>query len=526
MRMAGMASGMDIQEIVNNLMMAERMPMNKMLREQQTINWKMESYREINTKFNTFRNNIFDNVMRASTMLAKTVTSSNSNLVTATGNSTVGNTTMRLSEVKQLASAASTASTGSIGGADFDPGKPIGEQPGFEDFNEDDELTITTYGPNGEPVPTEFKFSKDQSLNQILQQINSSNAGVTAFYDDVSKKVSFSRTETGRFNPDNVDPMPDESDPDNGEPGGSNPVVRGKEIEFAGDFFLKSLKLEDAMESGGQNAKFTINGLTTERPTNTFTISGMTITLKETFDNEVTLSPSTNTDEVFDTIKAFVDEYNELLAHVNGVLTEDRNRNYQPLTDEEREALSEREAEKWEDLARQGLLKNDPILRNQMDRLRSDLYTPIETGMDTVFKHLSAIGITTSADYMERGKLEINEDKLRAAIEEDAEGVFNLFAADGDTFAEKGLARRLRDTLDTAITQVAERAGGLRGKVANHQFTLGKNLEDLNTRIANFERRLEQREQRYWSQFTAMEKAIHQMNSQSDFIYAQLFNQG
>jgi flagellar hook-associated protein 2 len=146
--------------------------------------------------------------------------------------------------------------------------------------------------------------------------------------------------------------------------------------------------------------------------------------------------------------------------------------------------------------------------------------------MDTVFKHLSAIGITTSADYMERGKLEINEDKLRAAIEEDAEGVFNLFAAEGDTYAEKGLARRLRDSLDNAITQVAERAGGLRGKVANHQFTLGKNLEDLNTRISNFERRLEQREQRYWAQFTAMEKAIHQMNSQSDFIYAQLFNQG
>src|SRR5690625_4411368 len=116
MRISGLATGVDIDQIVADLMRAERLPVDKMLQERQTLEWKMEDYREINRKLNTFRNNIFDSVIRQANMLAKTVSSSNENAVTATGASTAGNTTMQIEQITQLARAASYNSSGKISG--------------------------------------------------------------------------------------------------------------------------------------------------------------------------------------------------------------------------------------------------------------------------------------------------------------------------------------------------------------------------------------------------------------------------
>src|SRR5699024_11006388 len=108
-----------------------------------------------------------------------------------------------------------------------------------------------------------------------------------------------------------------------------------------------------------------------------FTVAGMTITLKDTTDQVVTLSATTDTDKVVDTITEFVEEYNELIDFVNGKLTEDRHRDYRPLTEEQKEALSDREIEKWEEKARSGLLRNDQALRTPFDRMRLDVYSAV-----------------------------------------------------------------------------------------------------------------------------------------------------
>nr|WP_285890417.1 flagellar filament capping protein FliD [Halalkalibacter oceani] len=671
-----MATGMDIEQIVKDLMRAERMPVNKMMQDRQTIQWKMEDYREINRKLDTFRNNTFDSVIRQSNMLAKIVTSSNESKVTATAAANPGNVSLRISNIQQLAKAASYNSTDKISGGEskVNPTATLGSQTfageaaegeakfewqsgivhrenvrqstasdtvdlgkenivnpedmvvkvngkvydvvlNGEDLNENsvlldaesgtlrfeeplaagttvqtvymtdnetEEFTLETgratfqvqkggldaaslsitagsttysgadiitdpeewgdgqegkvfvnldtgqirfneeqtdvsvtyaqsyatagisaYNEKGEEVRDKFVFTANQSLNTVFTELSRSQVGVNGFYDEHSDKVNMTRTETGVFN------------------------ENGDEMTFTG-FFASALKLDGTQESGAQNAVFELNGLETERRSNTFTVSGMTITLKDTApDEEITLGVSTDTDKVFDTIKGFIDEYNELIDFVNGKMTEERYRDYKPLTDEEKEALSEKEIEQWEERARSGLLRNDQALRTPFDQMRVDMYSSVSGELATQFNHLSAIGITTTNDYMARGKLEIDEDKLRAAIESDAEGVFQLFAADGDSFEEKGIARRVRDTLDGAISSLAERAGGFRGLVQNHQFTLGRNLNDINDRISNFERRLQQVEERYWRQFNAMEAAVQRANQQAESLFAQLYgNQG
>lgn len=669
MRISGFATGMDIEQIVNDLMRAERIPVNKLEQSRQIIQWKMELYREINRKLDTFRNNIFDTVMRQANMLARRATSSNENVATVVASSNAGNTTIRL-KVNSLATAASYNSTEKVvkDGEKIDTSRSLWSQAdhfaqaiewetgivhtkniqltsntavvdlhshdidaeqlkdivvkvngktykvvtspdelgeGTVYFNQSngtlefsgelrqgttlrltyvtdqaaeetftvsedeqpkktfqlsrgaidvdslqvsiadgeplevvtnrDELEegkvyvnvetgqlefasalkdvemkvtykqnyvkadITAYDESGE-VYDNFIFMANQSLNQVFTELNRSAVNVNGFYDDFQGVVNVSRSITGKYNDE------------------------GEEITFGG-FFKDVLKLDGEAAVQAQNASVEINGLKTERYSNTFTVSGMTVTIKGTTtgEEEITLSSSIDTDKVFETIKQFVDEYNELIDFINGKLTEQRYRDYPPLTDEQKEAMSEKEIERWEERAKSGLLRNDYTLKNPLYKMRLELYNPVDIHMSTEFRQLSAIGITTSRDYMAHGKLEINEDQLRAAIEQDPEGVFQLFAQDGNTGAEKGIARRLRDTLEQAITAIAERAGGFRGKIANHQFTLGRELNSINDRISNFERRLEKIEERYWRQFNAMELAVQRANQQAEMLYAQLF---
>ncbi|MED1603088.1 flagellar filament capping protein FliD [Alkalihalophilus marmarensis] len=610
MRMGGLASGMDTEQIMRDLMRAERMPVDNMVKQRQVVEWQMDAYREVNRKFNEFRNKMVDQfILTSANLSAKRVTSSNSSLVSATASANSGNVSLRISQVKELARAESNFSAGRISGEEkVDTSKALKDQKfdqaivwkdgavktenirvssssstisfaqGVEglkaaedtvvkiggkeyktvtsaDLVENEEGTpralasnevlvshegnsgtltfadgvtipsgaqvsvtyiteggedevyttssITTFNRDGKEIRDTFVIKGTETLSQVFQKINRSNVGVSAFYDSHSDQVSMTRKDTGI----------------------NNKAENGAEMIFEGAFFQNALKLDETSDKRqpAKNAEFTINGMPTERQTNTFTIDGVTITLRGKTEEEVSLNVSTDTDKVFDTIKGFVDQYNELLDFVNGKLTEERYRDYKPLTDEERDAISEKEAERWDERAQSGMLRNDRMIQSVMDRMRTDIYGMVSNNLGSDYNQLSAIGITTSRDYNERGKLEINEDRLRQAIERDPAGVAAIFNSDGPTSGEKGIIRRMRETLTSGIDSISGRAGGMGGKVANHQFTLGREIESINNRITNFERRLQQVEDRYWRQFTAMEKAMQQANAQAESLFAQLY---
>ncbi|SFE92874.1 flagellar filament capping protein FliD [Alteribacillus iranensis] len=591
MRLSGFASGMDIEQIVGDLMRAERMPMDKMVQKRQTIEWQMEEYRSVNRLFESFRNNIFDSVMRRSNMGARTGSSSNEDRVSVTASATASNANYRVSSVEQLATAASQTS-GSLEGLPpneelysvtsstmWKTGKVQKETIQGEDTNtykiqsegsaiiddidnmvikvngelyepedgeveiKDDEITlhfnealgindkvsvtyftedaeensyymsgdVTTYDKDGNAVRDRIIVQGNQTMQDVLQSINRSSVGVSGFYDEHTSQIAFTRSETGDFN------------------------QNGNEMVFEGTLFNELINMYNSTgdpveEREGKNAIFTVNGLRTERHSNTFTIDGMTITLKETFDaNEdeaVTIGSSIDTDTVYETIKGFVDEYNEMLDTINEKLGEKRHRDYPPLTDDQKKELSDREIELWEEKAKSGLVRNDRLLSGFMNTFRLDLYGAVQHNYETDFKQLTTIGITTTRNYMDRGKLEIDETKLKDAIEADPDAMYQLFAADGESREEQGIARRLRNSLDQAIEGVAERAGGAKGKIQNHQFTLGRNLNNIEDQITDFERRLTDIENRYWRQFTAMEKAMARANEQASFLQQQMLGNG
>ncbi|WBL14495.1 flagellar filament capping protein FliD [Sutcliffiella sp. NC1] len=594
MRISGFASGMDIDQMVKDLMKAERIPLDRFYQRRTTIEWQRDAYREMNTMLANFRD-LSRNLTLSTSLGAKTVSTSNTNIATATASSSAAFGSYKLENVT-LASAATNISAGTISSDEqnkLDPTKSLwsqrdkvaalanvegsdvwvensfeqsavslsnknsvrlskgainsetfpntltvsssdftrvnsleelenGGQAFFVDtntgqvtfsetFEEGDELqsfsydhysfnfSITTYDVNGTAKATPLEFDGTATLNQVISGINTSAAGVTALYDSQSDQIVFTRKETGNFN------------------------IEGPEMTFEGAFLTSVLQMDPSRETGGSDARFTINGLETSRKSNTFTMNGMTITLKSnTVGNEsINLTVNANTDKAFDEVMNFVNTYNELIGEISGKVNEQKNRNYPPLTDEQRREMSDREIELWEEKARSGLLQNDSSLRSSLDQFRRELYNAVD-GVDQSFNHLMKIGITTSRDFREGGKLIVDEGKLREALASNPDEVRKLFGQDGSTQAEKGLAQRLRTIADNTIKSIETKAGNQYR--TNQQFSLGRELIDVEKRITDFERRLVGIENRYWSQFTAMEKALSQMNSQANYLYSQFMS--
>ncbi|MEY8344754.1 flagellar filament capping protein FliD [Niallia circulans] len=358
------------------------------------------------------------------------------------------------------------------------------------------EFDIQTTNEDGTKNKQSFKIDGSTSLNSMFSKINSSNVGISMFYDTGTDKVVAQRTDTGILN--------------NG----------AEEIEFLGkdaEFFTKTLNLTE--KTAGSDAEFTINGLKTSRKSNTFTMNDVTFNLnKNTAAGEsVNVNIQTDTDSIFDTIKSFVDKYNETIGAVNTELTAQRYSAFQPLTEEQKAAMGEKEIEQWEEKAKSGLLKRDPLLTSGLNKMRNSLYASVTVNDKTKtiekYNQLAEIGITTSKDYLERGKLEINEDKLKAAIEDNPEAVYQLFMADGPTTDQQGLARRLRTDISDTMKQIEEKAGNT--FKTEYNYTIGKDMLRIDDNIESMEYRLKQIEDRYWSQYNAMEKAIQKLNNQS-----------
>ena len=499
MRIGGLASGMDIDKIVGDLMKVERAPIDKLKQKKQLLEWQRDAYRDMNRLLNDLDRMIFDGVMRQSTFLQKKVTSSNENVVTATSTPSASNQTVEISNIEKLATAARWTSEAieKTGGGAVDVNASLASQ--FDGVPTT--LSFQATKP-GSTTPETVSISIDpntDTLNTLINKLNSNaTLGVRAFYDEHTKKMVITKNETGE--------------------GSSIKITAGQ------DFLQKQLKFQVETVGGknflqqdagtGQNAQFTINGLETERPSNTFTINGMTYTLKNTHTGTVTISSTTNTDAIFNSIKSFVDKYNETIDEINKKLKETRYRDYQPLTDEQREQLTEKQAEKWEEKARSGILRGDSILSNALSSMRQALYRKVEAASEG-FQQLAQIGITTTANYLEGGKLIIDEAKLKQKIEENPEAVYRLFSNNGEG-ANKGIVLQLRDEIKKTIKSIEDKAGNTL-KTSN-QYIIGKSILDLDTRISAAEDRLKRVEDRYWKQFSAMEKAVQRANSQSMYL--------
>lgn len=504
MRIGGIASGMDIESIVNKLMEAERMPLERMQQDRTTLTWQRDAFRDINKKLLEF-DNLMLNMRLSKTYQSKKVTSSQEGAVTASGVSTTPTGTYSI-EVQKLASNAMN-----IGREmDIDPTKtfkeladegvdvPLGEFKFFT-FNEKENMM----------EEHTFTITEDDTLQSALRHINNASDNISAFYDKEAKRVVLETARTGNHNT---------TTEFNGAEIGFYAVNEGEGKEqnrFFTDFLNLDATKRDAegnlikAEIGGENARFVYNnGLEIESKNNKYEINNITFEFHNVTNGNARITIVNDTEVAFDAIKNFVDKYNEVIDLIHGSQQEERFRDFPPLTAEQKKELSESEIKQWEEKAKSGLLRGESFLTNGLSSMRQSWYAKVDT--DGAYTSITQLGITTTAAYLDGGKLKIDEEKLMQALENGAEDVNKLF---------NGLITGLRSSVQSTMDRVEERAG--KGTSTLDNYTIGKRMKDLDKRITAFEARMIRVENRHWSQFTAMEKAIQQMNNQSSQLFAQ-----
>jgi len=507
LRISGLASGMDTETMVKELMTAHRIPLDKITQKKQYTEWQRDDYRTVNRSLNDFRNLTNDSMLRQSTFIQKTVTSSAPDNITVKNINSTSDFSGKI-KVTQLAESATMQSKSSVISSEADLTKSLKVLK--PTLTVPSSFTIKAIKADGTMDTTgyEVKLDEKSTMQSVLDDINK-NSGVNAFYDSFTGKIAFTAKNSGDV---------------------KTPTTDGNEIEFSGNYGF--LKVEQnnkaaaiaAVPSGtvGKNALITYNGLETERQTNTFQISGFEISLKKASSEEITFSSTPDVDSILGSITKFVDEYNKLIEDLNTQIRETKYKDYQPLTDEEKESLSEDQIKKWEEKAMSGTLRNDSIITSVLNKMRTAMSSAVGKSPNSI--SLSQLGITTSSNYLENGKLSIDETKLRAAISEDPNKVYELFASNGEADSDKGIARRLTKALEEARKSITAKAGSESATV-NNSFVLGRLLDGYDDQVKRFEDRLATMETRYWKQFTAMEKAIQQANSQSTYL-AGMFSTG
>ena len=276
-----------------------------------------------------------------------------------------------------------------------------------------------------------------------------------------------------------------------------------------------------AVVTAGQNAKLIVDGTAIERNTNTFELDGITMELTGTSaagDPPISLTTSRDTDKIVDSLKSFVDDYNLLIEELNDKISEKANyKKYAPLTDAQKKEMSDKEIELWEEKSKEGLLHNDSNVTRFLSDMRMALYSSVEGAGLSLYD----IGIETSDNWRDNGKLVLDEETLRSQVATNADAIRMLF-----TDKENGLAVQLQNV----IKETANVSSGSPGSMVRYAGTkdvlvtgntLYEEMKHITETLSNLNTKYQLEKTRYWKQFTAMEQAISNMNSQSSWLTQQ-----
>lgn len=369
------------------------------------------------------------------------------------------------------------------------------------------------------------EFSKNTALETVLTSINgNADAGVTVSYSKTTNQFQFTARESGKS-----------SRIDMGD-GLANALFGGGKKDEGKDAIF-------SMKVNGQE----LDGIS--RSSNTFDVDGMSVSLKGTFgayntDNDklvdakaaeadaVSFTASSDADKIVSAIKSMVEDYNAMVTEIKNAYStlpqqKSNGKYYEPLTEEDKADMSESSIKAYEEKAKQGLLFADRDLSPLYSQLTSAISMSGKDGAD-----LKAIGITSNYSNG-LTTLSLNEDKLRAALETDADKVRDVFSKSMDSGASSnGLMQALKSPLDMYSKVqgtkgiLVQKAGSTLAPTTLYKNTLQNKLDDIDTQIEKWQDKMADQVDRYTSKFTALEKLIAQMNSQSSALASFLGTNG
>lgn len=354
---------------------------------------------------------------------------------------------------------------------------------------------------------TEISLDKKSTISSMMSAVNKSAAGVTMTYSSLTNSFTLESKEFGGA---------------------------GK-VEVGDTSLGRSLGLVDdngtVGASEGQNAIFEINGQEVYLNDNTYTLDGNTFTFNDnmTIGETYTVNIAKDSTTVKDALKKFVESYNKLIDDVYGYIgkspaKDDDGNTYEPLTNAEKDEMSEDEITKWEEKAKQGVLYNDSTVSTVMSQMRSALYTSVTLDDGSKFG-IYNLGIKTSSEWSEHGKLQIDENAFDKAFENNEDAIIKLFT-DSDT----GMMKKLNSVIDGAVKSsgaantrgtLVRKAGKADSSVTTDS-TIYKEMVKMQDRLKELQDRYNTKEEYWWKVFTNMETAMADLNSQTSYISSYL----
>ncbi len=556
-KLSGLVSGMDTDAMIDEIVSAYSKQKDNVYREQKSLSYKQEAWSELNSKIYSFYTGSLNSMTLESSYSLKKTTSSNASKVSVSANGNAVNGTQEL-KIKQL------AKTGYLTGAKIttEAGASVTNNTSLSSLGITEKTSIQLYKDG---KFTEVTLKPDMTIKELDAEL--SDLGLNVNFDEANGRFFISSKDSGEAS----DFALIATDKTGMNALNSLGIATSTEAtaeayaayvkEYQGDMNVDTSKIQYASDIAeymnllnktederseaettrleqlqayygvvanagatkidGQDAVIELNGAEFTSTSNTMTINGLTITAQAVTDEDeiITINTDTDVDAIYDKIKSFFKQYNELMTEMYTKYNAESAGDYEPLTEEEEEELSETQIEKWENKLKTAALRRDNTLSTVMSSLRTAMSKSYVINGQSYA--LSTFGIKTAgyfnAEENERANFHIDgdtddeltgteTDKLKAAIVADPEGTLEFFTS---------LMKDVYSVLNEKMTSSTETKSAF--KIYNDKYM--KNQYDKYTeKLEDWDDKIEAYRERYETKFSNMEVAMSKLQSQSSYL--------
>jgi flagellar hook-associated protein 2 len=501
---------MDTESIVKELMTAQRTRATKIENNITKLEWKQEKWKSLNSKIYSFYTDTLSKIKMQGSFMTKKAASSNEAKVEVNANSSVpeGSHSIKVKAVASAQFVTGVKPPELVGNATYST------KLSALNLNPVAGASITIDGGKQSKV---LEITADTTIGDVVNAMQ--EAGLNASYDTTQQRFFISSKSSGIDNAFSIKST-DAAKPVDLTRLGLSDITYTKDT-VNGTANVTAAPGVSVIEP--KDAIVIYNGAEIRSSTNSISANGLNITVKNVTsgldnadpsdDEVINISITKDTQAVYDMIKGFVKSYNEVLKELNTSYNADTAKGYDPLTDEQKKAMSEDDIEKWENKIKDSLLRRDGVVSSVISSMRA--ITAVKVNHEGKYYSLASFGIN-SVEYTEKGILHISgdkedslvnskDDKLMKALTENPDAVMKVF----NEFAGKLYSTMTDQMKSTPISSAL---------TFYNDKEIKSTLEDYQESLKSQEDRLSRLENRYYKQFTAMEKMMSQLNSKSSYL--------
>lgn len=507
-RITGLATGLDTDNMVKQMLAGDMMKIDTQKQSKQYLEWQQEAYVDIIKDLKEFQNSYLDILGSKETTMMNSLTYSgfkatstdeNKIIATAYGGAVKGTYNVRIDSLATGAKAQSDALNSATLDSTLDSlglGITAADDGTFKISVNGEAFTISVESTDKISDLTNKIKNATSTAGTVLGNV------VDVSFSELTAKLSITTKDTGSS---------------------QELIVEKGTSDIMNKFGMDNTVAGPAK---GTNAKVYITPpgeteVEVVRSSNQFTIDNINYNIiSGQVGDTVSINVSPDATSQVDKFKNFIEKYNSLIEKINNKINEKKNYNFKPLTDDQKSEMSDEEIERWEEQSKKGLLRKDNALTGMLVSIRQAFYDTVEGAGISI----TDIGISTTSNFRDGGKLQIDESKLKEALETRGDQVQKLFTQSGETYAQKGIFQKIKDVLSENIGNDGSliKKAGYENTRWSYNNDLSKSIEDKNTFIKNIERNMYNKQERYYKMFARLETAMNQLNSQSNWLYSQM----